>query len=383
MTTTPAKQDKLLAELTNRISAVKETAKAQGSSVLHDQSAGTAELCYTVERIMNFGLRDLGLLSRTMMWDYMKKIDICFPNGKEIVKIISRHSKTDAGRGRTLIRHGLNENCLDEYISCLVWNQKLTSTFYTQSSILRHESLSTTFLDLLLELKDLSFSLPLSRELDSVEYWSERIRRQQQLREQQEQQEKQRSQAAVQSPSPAEKVATRQAVPTASAVATGVKQQSSEPTQQDNQAVKAIKQENVQLKVQLEKLQLEKQSLQSALASSNQQIEDLKREVSMHRERAEQLVAEQALSGMPQITEEEREEIKRQVAEALEQKQAEGADQWSSSIDGLSSTLSKLQEDLQTLKNSEAAFHETHLATNTDEPEEGLSSDQTIEMPQS
>jgi len=329
---------------------------------------------------MNFGLRDLGLLSRTMMWDYMKKIDICFPNGKEIVKIVSRHSKTDAGRGRTLIRHGLNENCLDEYISCLVWNQKLSSTFYAQGSILRNENSSTTFLDLLLELKDLSFSLPLSRDLDAVDYWSERVRRQQQLREQ-EQQEKQKLQAAAQSPSPAEKLPLQSTgTPSASPVPVGAKP-SQVPSPQDDQAVKTLKQENVQLKVQLEKLQLEKQSLQSALATSHHQIEDLKREVSMHRERAEQLVAEQALSDIPQLTDEEREQIKRQVAEALEQKQAEGADQWVSSIDGLSSTFSKLQEDLRALKSSEAAFHQTHLATNpAEEIDDSPSNDQSGEV---
>ena len=36
----------------------------------------------------------------TVMWDYAKKVDICLPNGKEIVKEVLKYSKTNMGRGR-------------------------------------------------------------------------------------------------------------------------------------------------------------------------------------------------------------------------------------------------------------------------------------------
>ena len=202
-------------------------------------------------------------------------------------------------------------------------------TFFTPGSVLRNNTASTRFLDLLMELKDLSFDLPLNREQDATDFWNEYYRAQQR-REQQ----------------------ARTHTPVASPV------KPPQPKQEvievpDRKEVKEMKQDNVHLRVQLEKAQLEKAQLQAEVKKRQQQIEDLSIELEVYKK----ALGDTIPKDIPSLDAKEMQEIQTQLTS-----EDTGDDLgWKSSLCSLSDTITNIKNELQGLTESEAMFLSTHV----------------------
>ena len=221
------------------------------------------------------------------------------------------------------------------------------STFFTETSVLRNDTSSTAFLDLLMSLKDLKFELPLNRDLDNTDFWNDYFREQ---KTREESLANKQPTAAPVSSDPTTQVASTRAQnqtensrnPTASA-----------PDEHTSEQIKEMKAENVKLRVLLEKVQIEKQQLQQIVKQYESQIQDMNLELKMFKDQ----LGPSMDDVLPTLDENDVSAIRNEVQQSQEDSQ------WSQSVSTLSTALSKIRNDLQLLTESEMSFLTTHVPT--------------------
>ena len=253
--------------------------------------------------------------------------------------------------------------------------EKKNSTYYTEESFLRNEILSNQFLDDLLALKEFKFKLSLTKEVDNSEYWTNYLR------------EKKSKQQANNPPSQHANSAPIPAAAPSTSIARGVNLSNTAVNKvaakpldsttdsvrinvnQFKQELKQIKQENVELKVKLEKVTIEKQNLQTQLSEAEKTIKNLTAEVEFLKKHNH---APSPVAEIPTLTKEESESIK----EKLQQTQEDSV--WVQSVFKLNEILTSSQSSIHTFLNpasSEVPATDPSVDLERSLPAESLSSE--------
>eukprot|EP01096_Ripella_sp_DP13-Kostka_P002627 TRINITY_DN1353_c0_g1_i1.p1 TRINITY_DN1353_c0_g1~~TRINITY_DN1353_c0_g1_i1.p1 ORF type:complete len:497 (-),score=221.09 TRINITY_DN1353_c0_g1_i1:93-1583(-) len=140
------------------------------------------ELCFLLEAVAHYGLRDIGMFTSTTFWDFAQRIETLAPQGKDFVKRVNESSRSGLGRGRMFIRLCLNNHNTDSCFVALISNQKLVEKYYVHDSILRHPEYSSIFVSLVQGLKTVKFDLLMQdRMVDMPDFWRPFILQRQQL----------------------------------------------------------------------------------------------------------------------------------------------------------------------------------------------------------
>jgi len=174
----------LLKELKQNISEIENFDESKkNSSDIHIETKyqrSLARLCYSLELILNDGLKDISLFGSTFFWNYLENLDKCLPGpvAKNILGKVKEINKGNLGRGRVFIRLTLNDGTLAEYIKALSWNSTLTESFYKEDAILRSDNLLNSFLSLLDITTTLKFNFVIKdKNLDDPDYWNKLTRK--------------------------------------------------------------------------------------------------------------------------------------------------------------------------------------------------------------
>lgn len=138
-----------------------------------EENTDVSRLCFILDKILNYGLKDVSIFGKTLIWDYFSCLPECLPSGDELISKIKTWMKTDLGRGRVFIRYALNEQSLNQYMEALMWNKEITNKYYDSHSVMADDEYSGMFLMLLESLRTLKFKLVINDpNLNATDYWS-------------------------------------------------------------------------------------------------------------------------------------------------------------------------------------------------------------------
>eukprot|EP01130_Rhizamoeba_saxonica_P010636 TRINITY_DN4372_c0_g4_i2.p1 TRINITY_DN4372_c0_g4~~TRINITY_DN4372_c0_g4_i2.p1 ORF type:complete len:265 (-),score=58.13 TRINITY_DN4372_c0_g4_i2:291-1085(-) len=106
-------------------------------------------LLFVFERVLKFGLKDIAIFGKTVIWDFLEKLPDCLPGTDTFISNIKRTSRNDIARGRLWIRFSFNSGSMHEHVESLLWNERLVKKFYSADSILLNDEHKSIFLMLL------------------------------------------------------------------------------------------------------------------------------------------------------------------------------------------------------------------------------------------
>eukprot|EP01091_Cochliopodium_minus_P015058 TRINITY_DN525_c2_g1_i1.p1 TRINITY_DN525_c2_g1~~TRINITY_DN525_c2_g1_i1.p1 ORF type:complete len:414 (-),score=104.27 TRINITY_DN525_c2_g1_i1:23-1237(-) len=147
--------------------------KSRGIEEFSDNDTVVQSICYYLESIFLYGLKNIGYFNKTVIWDYIENLKDCIPNIENHLKIIRNEGKSGIARGRIFFRLALNENTLHSWIKSLVWNKSLTEKYYELYAFLKRPEDISPILQLLEVISTFKFNIKLQdKDIDKSDYWA-------------------------------------------------------------------------------------------------------------------------------------------------------------------------------------------------------------------
>lgn len=246
---------------------------SKGKEPVDEKDPCALEVLLVLERILRCDLKHVKLFLATTPWDFLEKVSDCIPNGGNIKRKVKGMSSSGIGRARVFLRFGFNNGCLDEYLKALLWNQRLTQTYYGPDSVLLDEDRANVFLSLLDLLRGVSFKLSLQeRGLEAANYWETYLRRKEHA---QKRLEKRQGQQSMLTPSPGGP---------GSGSRPGTPRGGGEGHEELRLALKEAQEANVGLRVELQKAHLANETLAQREKEALASAEEMKKVVEIYRQ---------------------------------------------------------------------------------------------------
>mmetsp|Transcript_18904 Transcript_18904/g.72856 ORF Transcript_18904/g.72856 Transcript_18904/m.72856 type:complete len:379 (-) Transcript_18904:35-1171(-) len=257
---------------------------SRGQSPITESEPCALEVLLVLERILRHDLKPVKMFTQTTPWDFLQKVSDCIPNGTNIMKKVKGMSSSGIGRARVFLRFGFNNGCLDEYLKALLWNQKLTTTYYGPDSVLLDEDKANVFLSLLDLLREVKFALSLQeRGLEAANYWEVYVRQRDLEQARLQRRQSQRSLLA--------------GTPSPGGAATGKRSKKRSGRVRDiagpggggaaaaglQEALREAQEANVDLRVEMEKAQMANETLRMRERAANDSVAEMEKTVEVYR----------------------------------------------------------------------------------------------------
>jgi len=146
----------------------------QNSNPFQKISSNVGRVLYLIEKIFNFGLKDIAFIGTTTYWDYLEFLPKCLPSTHYFITRVKDTMYGPCARGRIWIRMSLNEKSLHEFMQSLTWSDKHTKKYYVNDSILGNEEHRNTALSFISNLSSVDFDIPISPDpkLNDINFWT-------------------------------------------------------------------------------------------------------------------------------------------------------------------------------------------------------------------
>ena len=99
---------------------------SEGGKIFSDADVTVQSLCHCLEMIFSNGLKDINFFGKTTLWDFLSNVADIIPSTDEVVRKISKESKSPLAKGRIFFRMSLNENSSHMWTKALLSNKSLT-----------------------------------------------------------------------------------------------------------------------------------------------------------------------------------------------------------------------------------------------------------------
>jgi len=147
-------------------------AQGSGDALIFEDLPALNETLFHLEAILVHGLRQ-PFFGSVSLWDFVCNVERCLPGTKDVITTSRTTAKTGHGRSRLFIRLALNDKSLADYLSALVWDEKITRKYYQDFAIILHETEILEVIGYIKQLESLQFKLFTkdATELENIEYW--------------------------------------------------------------------------------------------------------------------------------------------------------------------------------------------------------------------
>eukprot|EP00038_Savillea_parva_P014825 m.12196 g.12196 ORF g.12196 m.12196 type:complete len:581 (-) comp2919_c0_seq1:22-1764(-) len=156
----------LLSKLSRAVDGVRKLSEA---GPVRDGPEELIKLCVLIEEVLTYNIKSkTSLLGEYKgYWGYFVE---CLDQTSAIIAVVNSMvtNKTFVGKGRALIRCSLSDKTLAEHVQIACRNTKVTAQHYHRNAILRDESLSAQFVDILYNLNEIDFVLDRDMNLDDA-----------------------------------------------------------------------------------------------------------------------------------------------------------------------------------------------------------------------
>lgn len=70
--------------------------------VVIEDTPAVLSFLFTMEKILNHGLKNVAIFGTTTQWDFLEKLEECIPGTKEFISLVKSYSKNSLGLQRAM-----------------------------------------------------------------------------------------------------------------------------------------------------------------------------------------------------------------------------------------------------------------------------------------